>query len=84
MEESQRFCKKCLLRDIDPDRYKEEIEGYINALSPSDKAAPKAYAKRLHICDSCEYLLAGTCQACGCYVEIRAAGKRVVCPKKKW
>ena len=25
-----------------------------------------------------------TCQACGCYAEFRAYGKRSRCPKKKW
>ena len=84
METNKVPCKKCLLRDIDPNKYKEEIEGYIKALSPSDRADEALYEKRLATCGACDKLLSGTCLACGCYVEIRAAGKRVACPKKKW
>ena len=84
METSKVPCKKCLLKDIDPNKFKEEIEGYINALDPLDRADDTLYEKRLGACRECDKLLTGTCLACGCYVEIRAAGKRAACPKKKW
>ncbi len=36
---------------------------------------PKAY---------CSYLNAGTCTACGCFVELRAALRTGHCPYRKW
>ena len=42
------------------------------------------YARRLDACKGCGFLEAGTCGACGCYVELRAASKRGRCPYKKW
>ena len=32
----------------------------------------------------CSYLNAGTCTACGCFVELRAALRTGHCPYRKW
>ncbi|MCR5282541.1 MAG: DUF6171 family protein [Lachnospiraceae bacterium] len=79
-----RTCKQCLLRDFDKALYEEQIRVYIDRLSDSDKADAAEYEKRLSLCKACESLLEGTCLKCGCYVELRAAGKRGRCPAKKW
>jgi hypothetical protein len=53
-------------------------------LSEADRASDELYENRLDLCKECDSLLAGTCQKCGCYVEIRAASKSAKCPIKKW
>ena len=78
-----RTCTRCLLRDmIDGDM--KMIEKYKSALKHEDQADAETYESRLAWCEKCDNLNAGTCMACGCYVEIRAAMNAAHCPKKKW
>lgn len=78
-----RICTRCLLRDmVDADM--SMIEKYKMALKATDRVDESEYNRRLEICKSCEKLNAGTCMSCGCYVEIRAAGKAAHCPNKQW
>ena len=81
---SQRVCKRCLIRDLSEKDYRENIQKYIDALGKDSRVSDGTYETRLSICQKCDYLMNGTCQACGCYVEIRAAAKAGKCPKKKW
>lgn len=60
------------------------IEKYKSAIKAADKAEEACYESRLSVCKKCDYLNEGTCGACGCYVELRAAAKNTVCPYKKW
>lgn len=60
------------------------IMQYKNAIKKEDATEGETYEKRLSICKSCDFLNAGTCLKCGCYVELRAAGKNSHCPAKKW
>ncbi len=83
-KKDQRICKKCLLRDFDEAAYEEQIRRFIEKLSPGDRVSHEEYEKRLLVCQSCESLVTGTCMKCGCYVELRAAGKNSRCPAKKW
>ncbi len=53
-------------------------------LPDADRASDELYEKRIDVCKECDSLLAGTCQKCGCYVEIRAALKSNACPVKRW
>lgn len=62
----------------------EKIEKYILAIRESDRAKPSLYEKRLSVCKGCGLLNAGTCGACGCYVELRASVEKSGCPHKKW
>ena len=85
----QRICTRCLLREmIDQDASKqaelEMIKKYREAIKQADRAKDMEYEARLAVCRACEKLIAGTCGACGCYVELRAAVKMSPCPKKKW
>ncbi|MBQ2115498.1 MAG: hypothetical protein IIW54_02160 [Lachnospiraceae bacterium] len=85
----QRICTRCLLRDLlDEDSTKksqmEMIEKYRDAIKQADRVTDEEYEKRLGICQECEKLNAGTCGACGCYVELRAIAKVSRCPRKKW
>jgi hypothetical protein len=77
------ICKKCLLREMAEKDY-QMIEKYFLAIKEIDRAADEVYEKRLAVCKECELLNAGTCGACGCYVELRAAVKQSRCPHKKW
>lgn len=77
-------CLKCLLQEMDEAAYMEKLYKYIQLLDLDMKAADDLYNGRLETCKQCDYLEAGTCQACGCYVELRAAVKKNKCPYKKW
>lgn len=77
-------CRKCLLRELDEEAYMQKLHRYIESLDKDLKAAEKIYNSRLETCRQCDYLEAGTCLACGCYVELRAAVKKNQCPYKKW
>lgn len=77
-------CRKCLLQEMDEKAYMEKLHKYIRLLEPDVKAADDLYKERLDACKRCDYLEDGTCQACGCYVELRAAVKKNKCPYKKW
>ena len=85
----RRICTRCLLREmIDADSTKktemEMIEKYRDAIKQADRVTEEEYERRLAVCRDCDKLLAGTCGACGCYVELRAAAKVSHCPRKKW
>lgn len=77
------ICKKCLLREMAEADVKM-IENYRDAIKEKDRVGEEVYENRLQICKSCELLNAGTCGACGCYVELRAIAKVGKCPHKKW
>jgi len=79
----ERVCKRCLLKEASEEDYKN-IEKYILAIDEKDRVKEDKYLSRLAICKECEYLNAGTCLSCGCYVEIRAYSSAGACPKKKW
>lgn len=76
-------CKKCLLRDM-AEADNKMIETYKAAIKAADRATEACYESRLLICKECRYLNQGTCGACGCYVELRAAAKNAACPYQKW
>lgn len=77
-------CLKCLLREMDETVYMKQLHHYIELLDADVKTAQEIYEERLAVCKECDYLETGTCQACGCYVELRAAVKKNKCPYKKW
>ena len=80
----EKICRKCLLQEFDPELYMKQLYRYIELLDKDVKADGKTYEARLAVCKTCDYLLQGTCQACGCYVELRAAVRKNKCPYKKW
>lgn len=77
-------CLKCLLQEMDEEAYMDKLYRYIELLDADVKAKEEIYQERLHVCKRCDYLEAGTCQACGCYVELRAAVNKNRCPYKRW
>lgn len=78
-----RICKKCLLREM-AEEDAGQIEKYKDAIREKDRVSEVMYEERLAVCKSCDLLNAGTCGACGCYVELRAVAKNGRCPHKKW
>lgn len=80
---STRICKKCLLREM-AEADQAMIEKYKNAIKEDDRVSQEQYETRLSVCKECERLNAGTCAACGCYVELRALVPLSHCPYKKW
>ena len=64
--------------------YLRTLKDHIDATPDWERTPPDLYARRLDACKGCGFLEAGTCGACGCYVELRAASKRGRCPYKKW
>ena len=79
----QKICKRCLLREM-AEADQAMIEKYKAAIKMEDRVSIEEYERRLMVCKECEKLNAGTCAACGCYVELRAAAKVSHCPHKKW
>lgn len=60
------------------------IQKYKEAIKAAEQVSDEIYEQRLVVCKSCEHLNAGTCNACGCYVELRAAAKIAHCPYQSW
>ncbi len=81
---SAKRCKKCLLAELDNEKLLADVREAIARLGTELKVSDETYHARLEVCKECDYLNEGTCNACGCYVELRAATKAGKCPYKKW
>ena len=80
-----RICRRCLTRDmIGQEAYFANLQEYIKNLDADIKSDTDLYESRLEVCKECDLLFQGMCRTCGCYVELRAAVARNVCPNKKW
>lgn len=74
-------CRKCLLQDLPDEKELSEIlRERIAQLPEEDRTDPETYKARLGECRVCSSLNRGTCGECGCYVELRAARKKMTCP----
>lgn len=83
--EGLRVCRRCLLREMaEQDGYFRSLRDYIENLDPDIRAEENLYEERLAVCRECDMLLQGMCRKCGCYVELRAAVRKNVCPQRKW
>lgn len=83
LDNAPKICKRCLLREMSEEDGLN-ISKYKDAIKESDLVATEVYENRLSVCKECDLLNAGTCNACGCYVELRALTAISKCPKKKW
>ena len=84
---SVKECKRCLLREAAEEDTLRDIQGQIEKLSDDEKAEEILYRNRLDACRECDHLISGVCMKCGCYVEFRAAFKKMKCPNvknRKW
>lgn len=78
-----RVCKKCLMREM-AEADALMIEKYKAVIKSEDRVCEEEYERRLSVCKECERLNAGTCAACGCYVELRALSPVSRCPYHNW
>ena len=78
-----RVCKQCLMREM-ADASAAMIEKYKEVIKKEDRVSEEIYESRLSVCKECEKLNAGTCAACGCYVELRALSPVSKCPYHNW
>ena len=80
-------CKRCLLREAAEEAAFDAIREKLEMLSFSEKADDALYQQRLDACKECDFLISGVCMKCGCYVEFRAAFRKMKCPNaadRKW
>ena len=84
--EQKKICYKCLLEDLDEKDIYLKVREMIDSIPEDSRTGEAEYRRRLEICKACGHLLSGTCKKCGCYVELRAAGKLRTCPdsKNRW
>lgn len=64
--------------------YFENMFTYIKNLDETIKVSSELYEQRLEMCKRCERLISGMCNACGCFVEMRAAIHHNKCPYDTW
>lgn len=82
---NRRYCRKCLTRDMaGQEEMFRSLREYIANLDEDIRAPEPLYEERLAVCKGCELLLEGMCRSCGCYVELRAAVAKNICPRKNW
>ena len=79
-----KICTRCLLKDFSREQYEKIVVEGIRALPTEDLVSEESESVRLGYCRQCDKINQGTCLACGCFVEIRAATKKGRCPYKKW
>lgn len=79
-----KICTRCLLKDFSREQYEKIVVEGIRALPAEDLVSEEIESVRLGYCRQCDKINQGTCLACGCFVEIRAATKTGRCPYKKW
>ena len=82
--EARGRCLKCLLQEYDEAAYISKLKRVILMMKASERASDEETNRRLLLCKQCDYLEKGTCLACGCYVELRAAMRHGRCPYSKW
>lgn len=78
---SRDFCPRCLLEEVPGAEALADLTRQWIAALPEERRADAATLRaRLVACHGCDYLAAGTCGLCGCYVEYRAAQAHKHCP----
>ncbi len=79
-------CRRCLLSETNAEELLKSVRELIDGLGHDERADEATYQARLKLCMSCDSLVSGTCQKCGCFVELRAAKRTQYCPSedKRW
>ena len=76
-------CKRCLLREAAEDDVYRSVRGRVEMIPAGERTDDLTYRNRLDACRGCDHLISGVCMKCGCYVEFRAAYRRLKCPDAK-
>ena len=74
------ICRKCIEENVSDKELAAYLDGYVNSLPDEMRAAPEVYEERLRICEMCDKRIAFTCTLCGCYIQARAAKRKMQCP----
>ena len=74
------LCRKCIEEDVSAEELAAYLDGYVNSLAEDIRTSPEEYEKRLKICEMCDKRIALTCTLCGCYIQARAAKRKMECP----
>jgi len=81
---AENICYRCLLAELNNEELLAQVRRAVEKLDADAKVDDDEYNRRLDICRECDDLYQGTCNKCGCYVELRAAAKISDCPYHKW
>ena len=81
MIDQKKLCRRCLLEDM-PDQaaLAQSVRELVSLLPEHLRAPEEITAARLDLCRACDRLADGMCVLCGCYVQLRAAKKKLGCP----
>ena len=80
-------CKRCLLREAAEADVYADVARRVEMIPTGERTDETQYEARLTACRTCDSLISGVCMKCGCYVEFRAAYRRMKCPNaadRKW
>lgn len=83
--DEMRVCRKCLIPDYIQDR-ETFLHISFEKMPETERVDNEEYERRLDQCNLCKNLINGMCSICGCFVLIRAAGRKSYCPAtpEKW
>ena len=76
-------CPRCLLREAAENDVYAGVMDRVERIPSGERSPEEHYRSRLEACRSCTNLISGVCMKCGCYVEFRAAYRRLRCPDAK-
>lgn len=76
-------CRKCIEENIDVRDLVNHLDEYVNSLPDDIRTSPDEYERRLAICADCERRAGINCTLCGCYIQARAAKRRLECPNDR-
>lgn len=76
------LCRRCLLDEPGSEaELAAHLDAYAASLPEEIRAEEPVYQARLAACARCAQRCAFTCRLCGCYVQARAAKRRLDCPR---
>lgn len=74
-------CRRCLLEDMPSQAaLAASVKELVSLLPEEIRAEQQVTDVRLAKCRQCDHLYDGMCVLCGCYVELRAAKRKLKCP----
>lgn len=74
------LCRRCLDMRVPEGELIAFLDKYVSELPEDERTDEENYRARLTKCAECAERYEATCRLCGCYVQARAAKKRMSCP----
>ena len=81
------LCQRCLDMRVPEGELIAFLDRYVSELPEDERTDEENYRVRLQKCADCPERYEATCRLCGCYVQARAAKKKMSCPipgSPKW